>query len=903
MACKIPDAPETAWFGKNTRGDPMNAQNWQGLLSDALNSGDSEKMQQALEHVPKQHLQMTIEAIKDQAHSHYRSGKHAEALEAYTQVMSLGTKDYFVLFHRTDCLFQLERFDDAFEAAVQLAEIHPEYHKVHRLLGAICLQRKDKANALEAFKKASELDKNDKKLAELVTSLGKEMKEQEDVLNRVFNPEDAENAEAPELPPLPELAFDPSVWHQDKGPEVNENMLRGLTTFLGSFADLEAPRELIARVEDANWLPAWEKALKQSKGKRVAVWGPEAGILPLLAKDAGAEGIVAWDPQAMTRRLMEGNIQKSLVGLLQEEHGDAWADMPKEDRSEQFEKISKPFDLLQKAPDELDGDVPEPCDVVAITSMDHTLLGRGFAAAWEACKKHLVTQETTLLPSRARFYATAIQWDYRCNNMDFSGLDPYHWSPYPLQVTKESGTWRSLTEPTLVAECDMRSLPTEKKVLNLPVIQDGTVHGILFWYQLEMGEASIDTGPEGNSPWVGQAYQYLDNAGVKSGETLDVALDLNPERILFHRKGPAEKKAGSLPLWHVHGVEDSPLHKAFVSSVERAIQTKGIKSVLNIGAGTGLLAMAAARAGATVYACEQSEYLCTALRNNLKANGLDDKVTVICEDPRQLTIPEHLPEKVEMVLFDKFDCGLLGDGIIHYLEHVLANLTVEDAVVLPKAGKLDTMLIERRISQFNAHDISLLTPYLFTPDYTHVHLHRIAHRVLSEPTEVLSFDFSKAAVAEEESTFEFSTSDDGIVGAVAFWYTLELDDETTITTSPLVSHPERGQALQYLPEIKVEANEKLGMKVKHTGSNVMFAIDPEGIDKERILQLPRFDPNWLNGHRNVMYQSGQIMQQLRMNPEEYERAFHLAEHFAAHPHRYGLTPSVAARFLFTFLGG
>lgn len=83
---------------------------------------------------------------------------------------------------------------------------------------------------------------------------------------------------------------------------------------------------------------------------------------------------------------------------------------------------------------------------------------------------------------------------------------------------------------------------------------------------------------------------------------------------------------------------------AFAAAIKEAVKPGDV--VLDVGTGTGVLAMLAAKAGARqVYAIDQAEIAQTAV-NLVKANGLTDKVKVMRGPAAEL----ELPEKVDLVV-------------------------------------------------------------------------------------------------------------------------------------------------------------------------------------------------------------------------------------------------------------
>lgn len=92
------------------------------------------------------------------------------------------------------------------------------------------------------------------------------------------------------------------------------------------------------------------------------------------------------------------------------------------------------------------------------------------------------------------------------------------------------------------------------------------------------------------------------------------------------------------PVEHARMLHDDRRTGAYISALAQAVRPGDI--VLDIGTGSGVLAIAAARAGARrVYAVEASDIAAVA-EQVIVANGLADRVTVIAGWSRQTELPE-----------------------------------------------------------------------------------------------------------------------------------------------------------------------------------------------------------------------------------------------------------------------
>src|SRR5262249_7167513 len=82
-----------------------------------------------------------------------------------------------------------------------------------------------------------------------------------------------------------------------------------------------------------------------------------------------------------------------------------------------------------------------------------------------------------------------------------------------------------------------------------------------------------------------------------------------------------------IPAWHFTMLHDRRRNDVYESAIARAVRAK---RVLEIGTGTGLLSMLAARSGAkSVVTCEAVDVIAERAREIIAANGFADRVTIV----------------------------------------------------------------------------------------------------------------------------------------------------------------------------------------------------------------------------------------------------------------------------------
>lgn len=188
-------------------------------------------------------------------------------------------------------------------------------------------------------------------------------------------------------------------------------------------------------------------------------------------------------------------------------------------------------------------------------------------------------------------------------------------------------------------------------------------------------------------------------------------------------------------------LHDEDRNAAYASAITRAVTAwreahGGARPVvLDIGTGTGLLAMLAARAGAkAVYACELFPRMASVAARVTADNGYGDVITVIPKKstdvrvaaateatagspslaPRSsasdvapppppppppmasptATASADMPCRADILVTEIFDSALLGEGVLPTLRHAHAHLLVPGAVVVPRAATVYAHLVD-----------------------------------------------------------------------------------------------------------------------------------------------------------------------------------------------------------------
>ena len=326
-------------------------------------------------------------------------------------------------------------------------------------------------------------------------------------------------------------------------------------------------------------------------------------------------------------------------------------------------------------------------------------------------------------------------------------------------------------------------------------------------------------------------------------QILDKALEIDPThqgatdllRRLQSRK---------IPAWHFDMLNDDKRNEAYHQAISRIAGQ--VDHVLEIGTGSGLLAMMAARAGAKrVTTCEMSQPLAAVARKVIARNGLTEKIQVVSKKSTQLKIGKDLLEPADLLIAEVYDNGLLGEHFLPALLHAKRNLLKPDAVVIPAAATVYAMLIEswelrrvnplRRIAGFDLSDFDVFR----RPGYRQINLENFNYRALSPPAVACRLDFQNKWPAPSLKHLPVSISQTGVCHAVAFWFDLHLDDVTHISTRNTAHTNHWKQALQFLTDdFRLTAGDCVKLQVNQKMTSFEFALETEdGTDGDRNMDM------------------------------------------------------------------
>jgi len=262
-----------------------------------------------------------------------------------------------------------------------------------------------------------------------------------------------------------------------------------------------------------------------------------------------------------------------------------------------------------------------------------------------------------------------------------------------------------------------------------------------------------------------------------------------PDRLRFARADTIEV----VNDWHFAMMNDRARNEAYQRAIEKTITPESI--VVEIGAGSGILSIMAAKAGAKkVYAIEGSKHFVDIARQNVKTNGVEDVVEVIHGMSTEVTLPERATVLLGEILGTMMD----GESATEFFFDAQERLCEPNAAVIPARGTQYATLIQsdalRSVSEVKDSHLKLSAFNRFRDSASVIKskllgatLRAMNFQELSEKMTVYEVDWQEGRhTIEDTKAVRVESLKDGCVTAIMYWWEVEMDVEGECVMS---THP------------------------------------------------------------------------------------------------------------------
>ncbi|WP_242902492.1 50S ribosomal protein L11 methyltransferase [Actinomadura terrae] len=288
----------------------------------------------------------------------------------------------------------------------------------------------------------------------------------------------------------------------------------------------------------------------------------------------------------------------------------------------------------------------------------------------------------------------------------------------------------------------------------------------------------------------------------------------------------------TIPRWHFSMLNDAERCDAFALALEKNVRPG--MHVLDIGSGTGLLAMMAVRAGAAaVTTCEADPLLAEITRRIVAEQGMSETITVVPKPSFLLRPGVDLARPADLVVTEIVDCGLVGEGLLPAMRHARAELLAPEGRLVPGSARLRGALIEskpisdlNRVGRASGFDVSLFN-VAATVGHFPVRTATWPHRMLGGVAVLAEFDFARDPLEDGARRVLLPVAADGTAHAVLVWWEMDLGGGVVLRNSPdnTGSHWMQG-FVSFRDPMPVRAGETLSVVLRWEGTKLYAEHDP-----------------------------------------------------------------------------
>jgi tetratricopeptide (TPR) repeat protein len=288
--------------------------------------------------------------------------------------------------------------------------------------------------------------------------------------------------------------------------------------------------------------------------------------------------------------------------------------------------------------------------------------------------------------------------------------------------------------------------------------------------------------------------------------------------------------SGMIPAWHIPMINDEERNSAYEAALKRAVTPDSV--VFEVGTGSALVAMMAARAGARmVVTCEAVPILAKVAVETVARNGYSDRVKVVSKRSTQVTLGEDLPERADIFVSELINVGMLAPNMLPVIRHTKANFVKPDAKIIPAAAivwgalaQCDHLANITPVKRIAGFDMTAFDTFR-TPGYVQFDLASDPHRMLSEKFRVLDFDFRIDMKDADLKPLTVTASETGNCHGIAFWFDLLMDEEIVYRSDSLNRTNHWKQAMYFFPQpVPVKPGDQLDIAAGYDNTRIFFNL-------------------------------------------------------------------------------
>ncbi len=299
-----------------------------------------------------------------------------------------------------------------------------------------------------------------------------------------------------------------------------------------------------------------------------------------------------------------------------------------------------------------------------------------------------------------------------------------------------------------------------------------------------------------------QAIEILGVAGAQDWVQITGVIRRLVKGGVLVRSGERGPKPGALGFGsarvHVGMLNDRSRTRAYLDAIAQTVNDGDV--VVDIGTGTGVLAVAAARAGAQkVYAIEMNPRIADVALGVFEANGVADRVELINGQSTEV----ELPERCDVLVSETIGNRILDEQMLQIFKDAKLRLLKPDARRIPSelaAVAIPTQVPDEHVARavaspeavaewFDWYGTDLAALQTLAPNDRRPFVSLPPRRMrdwdrLAEPVDVVRARTDDPSLSRVDAHLEFEIQRPGTLNGLSLAFEATLAPDITLTNSP-----------------------------------------------------------------------------------------------------------------------
>ena len=306
-------------------------------------------------------------------------------------------------------------------------------------------------------------------------------------------------------------------------------------------------------------------------------------------------------------------------------------------------------------------------------------------------------------------------------------------------------------------------------------------------------------------------------------------------KLIAAQQGAYLALSRTVPEWHVPMMNEQNRNQTYFDALKSVITPKS--SVFEIGTGSGLLAMMAAKLGANqVTTCEAVPLIAETAQQIIKDNNLENTIKVIAKKSTDITVGQDLPAQTDILVSEIFSSELLGEYVLPSLEDAKQRLLKPQGKVIPAKGSIMVGLftgdeIKRNLMVEDSFGFNLQRFNTIVSNKRMIARNDLNIKLLSDGVAAFDFDFEgENSFPAQNKTLQIPVKTSGRCYGLVQWMRLDMNGDQKVMFE---NHPSQTskvsnwQQCAYLFDapIEVKAGQIVVVSAAHNRAVPWFWLD------------------------------------------------------------------------------